>query len=133
MGNDDTEGIFAIMNLLLVDDDPDIRLVARVALKRAGFNVTAVTDGGAALEAVRVARPDVILLDWMMPDMDGPAVCRQLKSDPALASIPVIFMTARSRQSEVSGGLALGAAGYIVKPFDALTLGDEVRRLIATP
>ena len=121
------------MNLLLVDDDPDIRLVARVALKRAGFNVTAGTDGLAALEAVRVARPDVILLDWMMPDMDGPAVCRRLKSDPASASIPVIFLTARSRQSEVSGGLALGATGYIVKPFDALTLGDEVRRLMGTP
>lgn len=118
------------MNVLLVDDDPDIRLVARMALRRAGFTVTAVTGGAAALEAVRTARPDVVLLDWMMPEMDGPEVCRRLKADPALATIPIIFLTARSQQAEIARGLASGAIGYIVKPFDALTLGDEVRRLL---
>jgi len=120
------------MNLLLVDDDADIRLVARMTLKRAGFTVTAVENGLAALEAVRTNPPDVILLDWMMPEMDGPEVCRRLKADPALRDVPVIFLTARSQSAEIARGLALGAAGYIVKPFDALTLGDEVRKLLGT-
>jgi DNA-binding response OmpR family regulator len=119
------------MKLLLVDDDPAIRLIAGRALTRAGFTVTMATDGAAALEAVRAERPEVILLDWMMPDIDGPEVCRRLKADPAFTGIPVIFLTARSQQAEVAAGLALGAVGYIVKPFDALTLGDELRALLA--
>ena len=118
------------MKLLLVDDDPDIRLVARMALKRAGFAVSIAEDGQQALEAVRTDRPDVILLDWMMPEMDGPEVCRRLKGNSLTTSIPVIFLTARSQQAEIARGLAMGAAGYIVKPFDALTLGDEVRALL---
>ncbi len=118
------------MNLLLVDDDADIRLVARMALKRAGFTVTVADSGTAALDAIRANPPDVILLDWMMPEMDGPEVCRRLKEDPALCRVPVIFLTARSQSAEIARGLSLGAAGYIVKPFDAITLGDEVRKLL---
>ena len=119
------------MTLLLVEDDPDIQLVARAALKRAGFTVTTASNGPAALEQVRAARPEVILLDWMMPGMDGTEVCRRLKADPATAEIPVIFLTARSQQSEIARGLSLGAVGYIVKPFDALALGAQVREMLA--
>ena len=118
------------MKLLLVEDDPDIQLVARAALKRAGFAVTAVSNGPAALEQVRAEPPDVVLLDWMMPEMDGPEVCRHLKGDPVTAGIPVIFLTARSQQAEIARGLSLGAVGYIVKPFDALTLGTQVRDML---
>ena len=118
------------MKLLLVDDDPDIQFVARMALKRAGFTVTVASSGIQMFEAVQRERPDVILLDWMMPDMDGPEVCRRLKGDPATSDIPVIFLTARSQEAEIARGLALGAAGYIVKPFDALSLGSEVRNLL---
>lgn len=118
------------MKLLLVDDDADIRLVARMALKRAGFDVRVATNGAEALAAAATDRPDVILLDWMMPEMDGPEVCRRLKNDPSLDGVPVIFLTARSQSAEIARGLALGAAGYIVKPFDAMTLGDEVRKLL---
>ena len=116
--------------LLLAEDDPDIQLVARVALKRAGWTVTVANDGQQALEAVGLAHPDVILLDWMMPELDGPEVCRRLKADPATAAIPIIFLTARSQHSEIEKGLALGATGYITKPFDALTLGAQVRALL---
>jgi CheY-like chemotaxis protein len=84
------------VKLLLVDDDPDIRLVARMALKRAGFTVSEATNGIEALAALHIDRPDVILLDWMMPAMDGPEVCRLITADPAASGIPVIFMTARS-------------------------------------
>ena len=118
------------MTLLLVEDDPDIQLVARAALKRAGFAVTTAANGPAALDQVRAARPDAILLDWMMPGMDGPEVCRRLKGDASTADIPVIFLTARSQQSEIARGLSLGAVGYIVKPFDALALGTQVRELL---
>jgi DNA-binding response OmpR family regulator len=121
------------VKLLLVEDDPDIQLVARAALKRAGFTVTVVDNGAAALDAIRSDPPAVVLLDWMMPDMEGPDVCLRIKNDPATRHIPVIFMTARSQQSEIARGLAVGGAGYIVKPFDALQLGHEVRRLLQGP
>jgi DNA-binding response OmpR family regulator len=118
------------MRLLLVEDDVDIQIVARKALTRAGFAVKVAGNGAEALAAAQAEKPDVILLDWMMPDMDGPDVCRQLKADPAMSDIPVIFLTARSQQAEIARGLALGAAGYIVKPFDALNLGDQVRAVL---
>ncbi len=119
------------MKLLLVEDDPDIQVVARAALTRAGFTVSLAGSGGAALQAIRSDPPDVVLLDWMMPDMEGPDVCQRLKSDPATRHIPVVFMTARSQAREIERGLAVGAAGYIVKPFDALALGQQVRDLLA--
>lgn len=116
--------------LLLAEDDPDIQLVARMALKRGGWTVAVANNGVEALAAVRTAPPDVVLLDWMMPEMDGLEVCRQLKADAATASIPVIFLTARSQESEIQRGLALGASGYITKPFDAITLAAQVRDLL---
>jgi two-component system, OmpR family, alkaline phosphatase synthesis response regulator PhoP len=115
---------------LIAEDDRDIRLVARLALRRAGFDVTAVDDGEALLAVVRDERPDVILLDWMMPVLDGPETCARLKADPATAGIPVVFLTAKTQQAEVERGMALGAVGYIAKPFDALALGEQVRALI---
>ena len=118
------------MNGLLVEDDPDVQIVARAALKRAGFAVTVTSLGSEAIAVARTQRPDVILLDWMMPDMDGPEACRRLKADASLAAIPVIFLTARSQQAEIARGLASGAIGYIVKPFDALTLGEQLRDIL---
>ena len=121
------------LSVILAEDDADIQLVARLALKRAGFDVRVVSNGAEAIAAARDRRPDVILLDWMMSVMDGPSACAVLKADPDLANVPVIFLTARSQESEIAQGLALGAAGYVTKPFDALTLGDKVRSLIGKP
>ena len=122
------------MNLsaILAEDDPDIQLVARLALKRAGFDVTVVGNGQEALEAVQRTPPDVILLDWMMPELDGPETCRRLKSDPATAGIPVVFLTAKSQEAEIQRGLSLGAAGYVTKPFDALALGQQIKDIVAS-
>lgn len=117
------------MRVLLADDDPDIRLVARLALKRGGFDVTAVDSGPAVLEQVASVRPDVILLDWMMPGMDGAETCARLKADPATASIPVVFLTARPADSALAG--ALGAAGTLAKPFDPLVLARQVSDILA--
>jgi CheY-like chemotaxis protein len=117
-------------SVVLAEDDPDIQLVARLALKRAGFSVRVVSNGAEALSAVRSQPPDLVLLDWMMPELDGLETCRQLKADPATSAIPVVFLTARSQESEIQRGMSLGAAGYVTKPFDALALGDQVRRFL---
>lgn len=117
------------MRVLLADDDPDIRLVARLALMRGGFDVTAVDSGLAVLEQVASVRPDVILLDWMMPGMDGTETCARLKADPATAAVPVVFLTARPADSSLAK--ALGAAGTIAKPFDPLALARQVADILA--
>ena len=119
------------MKVLLAEDEPDVQLIARLSLKKAGFTVVTAGNGLEALERVAAERPDVILLDWMMPDMDGYETCRWLKADPATADIPVVFLTARVQEAEVARALALGAAGCIGKPFDALTLGQRVKELVA--
>jgi CheY-like chemotaxis protein len=123
----------ASLSVVLAEDDPDIRLVARLALRRAGFEVRVVENGREALDAVRERAPDVILLDWMMPELDGPDTCQHLKSDPVTASVPVIFLTAKSQTAEIQRGLSLGAAGYVTKPFDALLLGEQVRQILKGP
>jgi CheY-like chemotaxis protein len=118
------------LTVILAEDDPDIQLVARLALKRAGFIVRVVNNGQEALDAVAEQKPDVVLLDWMMPELDGPETCRRLKSNPESASVPVIFLTAKSQEAEIQRGLSLGAAGYVTKPFDALKLGHQVRDIV---
>ena len=118
------------MKLLLAEDEPDVQLIARLSLKKAGFTVVTVGNGVEVLERVADERPDAILLDWMMPDMDGFETCKRLKADPATRDIPVIFLTAKVQESEVARALALGAAGCIGKPFDALTLGNQVRTIL---
>lgn len=121
------------IRILLAEDDPDIQLIARLALKKAGFDVVVAGNGTEALAVVRAQPPDAVLLDWMMPELDGPGTCACLKEDPATRGIPVIFLTAKSQESEVRQGIALGAAGYIVKPFDALTLGARVAAILGDP
>lgn len=118
------------LKAVLAEDDPDIQLVARLSLKRSGFQVLVASNGAEALEKITNEKPDVALLDWMMPELDGLEVCRRLKADPLTAGIPVIFLTARSQEQELKTGLSMGAIGYITKPFDAITLGDRVRELL---
>ena len=132
MGRDDPEGIRAPMTLrvVLAEDDPDIQLIARLALQRAQFDVTVAGNGALARARVRELRPDVVLLDWMMPAMDGLEVCSRLKADAATRDIPVVFLTAKSQESEIRRGLELGALGYIAKPFDPLTLGQQLREML---
>lgn len=118
------------MKVLLAEDEPDVQLIARLSLKKAGFDVVTVNNGLEALARVAAERPDAILLDWMMPDMDGFETCTRLKADPGTKDIPVIFLTAKVQESEVAKALALGAVGCIGKPFDALTLGSQVLAIL---
>lgn len=104
--------------ILVADDDLDIARLVAFQLKFSGYEVTLAHDGAAALDQARAVSPDLILLDWMMPGMDGLECLTALKGDPALASIPVILMTARAQQADVNAGLQAGAAAYMVKPFE---------------
>lgn len=116
---------------MIVDDDEDIRVVIELAARRfGGWEVASFASGKEALAGVRHERPDVILLDVLMPVLDGPTTLAQLREDPDTASIPVIFLTARVQQHEVERYRELGALGVIAKPFDVTTLPDEIRSLL---
>jgi len=117
------------LKALLVDDDPDIRTIGELSLATVGgFEVVVAESGLACLDRAQSARPDVILLDVMMPELDGPSTLRRLRADPRTADIPVIFLTAKVQ--ERGSYLKLGAAGVINKPFDPMTLPDRVRALL---
>jgi two-component system, OmpR family, response regulator len=120
------------MNKILhIEDESDIQEVARIALQDVGgFDVTAVGSGREGVAAAKSGTPDLILLDVMMPGMDGPTTLRELKGCPETSSIPVIFMTAKAQSHEIERYLSLGALGVITKPFDPMTLADEVQALL---
>lgn len=123
----------AMIRILCVDDDPDIRTIAVMALGLdPGMEVRSVGSGAEALALLDGGgwRPDVVLLDVMMPGMDGPTVLATIRSRSDTGALPVIFMTARARKADVDAYRDLGAIGVIVKPFDPLALAREVRALI---
>lgn len=120
-----------ISKVLLVEDDIDIQKVVRMSLHFRGVKeVIVVENGEECLAAVQQMRPDVILLDVMMPKLDGYETCRRLKANPETQSIPVIFLTAKAQYFEVKQGLQAGARGYLVKPFDPMTLHDQIAALL---
>ena len=119
------------MKILFAEDEPDIQFVARIALEDEGHQIVTVDDGQAACERALAEPFDVILLDVMMPRLDGLGACRKLQDDPRTCRIPVIFLTARSQQFEIQAGLRLGALGYIIKPFDTFTLASDITNLLA--
>lgn len=119
------------MKVLLIDDEDDIRKVAELSLRAVGKFETCVASGGReGMEIARAEGPDLILMDMMMPDLDGLGTLAELRRDPALAGIPVIFMTAKVQASEIEHYLSAGAIGVIKKPFDPMSLAGEVRRLL---
>ena len=119
------------MRILHVDDEPDIREVVAISLGLdPEFSVKSCPSGGDALTAAAEWLPDLILLDVMMPEMDGPTTLARLRESPSTNAIPVIFMTARAQPRELERFRALGAAGVISKPFDPLTLAASVRGCI---
>jgi CheY-like chemotaxis protein len=118
------------MKILLAEDEPDIQLITRLALEDAGCIVVAVSDGQAALESAEGEEFDVVLLDVMMPRLDGFTTSARLHENPRTRSLPVIFLTAKSQEPEVQRGLATGALGYIVKPFDVFSLLSRITELL---
>ena len=116
-----------LRRVLLVEDNADIRTVAKAALEMVGgLEVHACESGAAALAAVPSFQPQLVLLDVMMPDMDGPGVLERLREDPGTARLPVVFLTAKTTGAERERLRALGALDVLTKPFDPLTLHEKV-------
>lgn len=119
-----------LSKILIVDDEEDIRVVASMALEfGGGFTVAQAPNGQQGLDQIRLFRPDIVLLDVMMPGMDGPEVFRRMKQDEYGKTIPVIFMTAKVQPHEVQGYMALGALAVIPKPFEAMMLASQVSKI----
>lgn len=121
-----------IRKVMLVDDEADIRRIGQIALESVGhWEVVLAGNGTEAVVLAAQQRPDVILLDVMMPGMDGPTTLEHLRAQGATARTPVIFMTAKVQRHEVDRYLALGAIGVIGKPFDPMALAGTIRALLA--
>ncbi|MFO0589570.1 MAG: response regulator [Polyangiaceae bacterium] len=120
-----------IQKIMMVDDEPHIRRIGELSLRGVGrWTVVLAGSGREAVEMARREQSDVILLDVMMPGMDGPATLAELREVRETAAIPVIFLTAKAQRHEVERYRMLGAAGVLTKPFDPMTLPDEVRSII---
>ena len=119
------------MKALIVDDEDDLRKIAALSLGRVGgMGVVEASSGPEAVEMAVREKPDVILLDVMMPGMDGPSTLSMLQSRPETASIPIIFLTAKAMPREIERLVALGARGVLTKPFDPMNLAQQVRGLL---
>jgi CheY-like chemotaxis protein len=113
-----------------VEDDEDIQRIVRMSLERVGkMTVEVVGDPTMAIEAMTAFRPDLVMLDWMMPKMDGPTLFRQMKLRPETSALPVVFITAKASPRELDELLTLGAAGAISKPFNPKDLPDQLRAI----
>jgi two-component system, OmpR family, response regulator len=122
------------MKVLVVDDEPDIRRIARLGLSRVGgMEVVEAANGAEGLIRAKEDRPDAVLLDVMMPAVDGPTTLARLREDPATAGIPVVFLTAKAIAAEVDRLKSLGAAGVLTKPFDPMTLARDLRAALGMP
>ena len=118
-----------IRRILYAEDEEDIRITAKMALELGGWEIMPCNSGRELLEKVTEAKPDLILLDVMMPEMDGPTTFLELRKQPGTASIPVIFMTAKTQVKEVAAYKDLGALGVITKPFDPMTLTSQIKQI----
>jgi len=120
------------MKILVVEDDRSIQMVLELVFTRmAKCTVKVASDGTEGLEMIQKEKPDVVLLDLMMPGMDGFEVCQRAKADEATRQIPIIFLTAQPQPASVARAMSLGAAGYLVKPFDPIKIIDQVNEALA--
>jgi len=116
--------------VLVVDDEPNIVLSLEFLMEQAGHEVRIARNGEQALAAIRADKPDLILLDIMMPEPDGFSVCKSVRGDPALKDIPIIMLTAKGREAEREQGLAAGATDFITKPFSNRDVVERVGALL---
>ncbi len=116
--------------ILIVDDEPNIVVSLEFLMKREGFDVAVATDGEAALKSVEEKRPDLVLLDIMLPKKNGFEVCQAIRANPAWQEVKVVMLTAKGRDTEVAKGTALGADAYMTKPFSTKDLIAQVRQIL---
>ncbi len=120
----------SLQRILHVDDERDIQEIAKITLETVGgFAVETCASGREALDKVVGFAPDVILMDVMMPGMDGPMTFQELRKIPEVSKVPVIFMTAKAQANEINKYLELGAVGIITKPFDPMTICDQIKEI----
>ncbi len=119
--------------ILIVDDEPHMRRITELSLRKGGYDILSARNGREAVEVALRVRPDLIVMDVSMPEMDGFAALRELKAAPATASIPVIMLTARGQHVARAEAETAGAALFLTKPFSPSALAAEARRLIGTP
>lgn len=117
--------------ILVVEDEDNIAMALDYVLTREGYDHDRVANGAEAMPKIRETRPDLVLLDVMLPEVSGYEICQNIRMDPALKDTKVLMMTARGSAMERRKGLALGADGFIAKPFELKELREEVRRLLA--
>ena len=117
--------------ILIADDEPNIVISLEFLLRREGYEVVIATNGAEALASVREQRPDLAILDVMMPQRNGFEVCQDLRGDPGLQDLRIIMLTAKGRETEVAKGMALGADHYMTKPFSTRELVARVKALLA--
>lgn len=118
--------------ILIVDDEPNIVISLEFLMKKEGFEVAVAVDGEEALAKVDSFRPDLVLLDVMMPKKSGFEVCEALRADPEMAGLQVVMLTAKGRETEVAKGLAIGADAYVTKPFSTKDLVVKVKGMLGT-
>ncbi len=116
--------------ILVVDDDPYILMSLEFLMKKNGFDVMVARNGTEALEIVEKQVPDIVLLDIMMPDVDGYAICKHIKGSKKLKEAKVVFMSAKSKESDIQKGYDLGASLYVTKPFSTRQLLKQVQELM---
>jgi len=116
--------------ILVVDDEPDLLELLRLNLSQAGFQVDTAASGSAAMKSLQAARPDLMVLDLMLPDLSGADLCRKLRSDPTFAELPIIMLTARADEVDRVVGFELGADDYVTKPFSPRELVLRVRAVL---
>jgi two-component system alkaline phosphatase synthesis response regulator PhoP len=116
--------------ILVVDDEPNIVLSVEFLMKREGFEVKTAGDGHTAIEMLAQSRPDLVILDVMMPRKNGFEVCEEVRANPTLSGLPILMLTAKGREAEMKKGLSLGADAYITKPFSTHELVAKVKELL---
>ena len=117
--------------ILIVDDEPNIVLALELLMKREGYDVQSVDDGQKVFDALKEFRPDLIILDIMMPKMDGYEVCQRIRADASLKDISIIMLTAKGREVEREKGLALGADYYVTKPFSTREVMMRIKEILS--
>jgi DNA-binding response OmpR family regulator len=118
--------------VLIADDEPNIVISLEFLMKREGHEVSVARDGQQALDAIRAARPDLVLLDVMMPVKNGFEVLQELRADEATAGTKVLMLTAKGRETDIAKGIPPGADAYMTKPFSTKELAERVRQLLAS-
>lgn len=118
--------------ILVVEDEDNIAIALNYLLTREGYEQDRIATGAGAVDRIRAERPDLVLLDVMLPEVSGYDICQSVRSDPALADVRILMMTARGSAMERRKGMAMGADGFITKPFELKALREEVRRILGS-